>query len=222
MFVILSLISGISSNHWLTIVLLAFAGIFPIFGPKPIYKAIFDKGHLITNSVSVRELDVEQVGDVLLFRFHHDQTYSPTKFDYMAIRLDENGWSNHTFVIESKPKPKYDKVPESSARFCAWDHSGWERKLIKDCHGSMSIRFELNEEEQAKVEESRKGEIVNHNLGVQLQNVATRHQTDNTSRLSSPLSKGLSRWLSKGLIFHFSPIWHGSFRTKPERQGVEI
>ena len=53
-----------------------------------------------------------------------------------------------------------DKVPEASATFCVTRHDGWERELIEDCYGSMRIRFELNADEQARVQESRKGESI--------------------------------------------------------------
>lgn len=114
------------------------------------------KGHLITNSQSVRELDIEHVMDVLLLRFHHAQTYGP--HDYMVIVAGENDWSNLTFVIESEAKSKINKEkPEETIKFCTFDYANEE--FIKACYGSMRVRFDLNADEQVRIKESRKGEF---------------------------------------------------------------
>ena len=92
--------------------------------------------------------------DVLLFRFHHAQTYGP--YDYIAIVTGDNDWSNLTFVIESEPKSKIDKEPEDTTKFCTF-HCGPDEQLVKACYGSLKIRFEVNADELVRIQESRKG-----------------------------------------------------------------
>lgn len=96
------------------------------------------------------------MADVLLFRFHHSNTYGP--HDYIAIVAGENDWSNLTFVIESEPKAKMNKADEQTLKFCTF-HTGPDEMLIKGCYGSLKVRFELNADEQVRIQESRKGEF---------------------------------------------------------------